>query len=327
MMKRRDFLMAAGAATLTCTVPAWAQVYPSDTINLIVPFSPGGPTDSFARLFAESLGKQLDETVIVENKAGASGTIGSMDVMRSKPDGYNLLFGTASTHALYNLIQTKPRYDAATDFEYIGVLGGAPVALAVNNDMPDTLSEFIELAKAEPGSLNYGSPGNGTLLHVATEYFLQLTGASVGHIPYKGSAPAIQDLMGGSIDMAVGTLGGLLPLHKGGRLKLLGVATAERLDLAPDIPTIAESAKLDSPFEALLWNVVAAPRDTPAEITAQLAEATEAAMKDPDMVDKLITQNMFADLHIGNEAASSFINAEAAKWAPVIESLGPSIRR
>lgn len=326
-MKRRDFLIAAGLTTLACTTPSWAQEYPSDPVHLIVPFSPGGPTDSFARLYAEALGKQLGQTVVVENKDGASGSIGSMDVMRSKPDGYNVLFGTASTHALYNLIQKKPRYDAATDFEYVAVLGGAPVALAVNNDMPDTLREFVEAAKAAPGTLNYGSPGIGTLLHVATENFLQLSGAEVGHVPYKGSAPAMQDLMGGNIEMAVGTLGGMLPLHEGGRLKLVGVATKERLDLAPEIPTIAESAGLDEPFEALLWNVVAVPAGTPAEVKARLAEASQAAMTDADMVENLKAQSMFADLHIGDEAASEFVKAEAAKWQPVIESLGPSIRR
>ncbi|ASJ73274.1 Bug family tripartite tricarboxylate transporter substrate binding protein [Granulosicoccus antarcticus] len=326
-MQRREFLIAAGAATLASSMPSWAQSYPSDPIHLIVPFSPGGPTDSFARLYAESLGKQLGQSVIVENKDGASGSIGSMDVMRSKPDGYNILFGTASTHGLYNLIQNKPRYDAATDFEYIAVLGGAPVALAVNNDMPDTLREFVDASKAAPDTMYYGSPGAGTLLHVATENFLQLSGASVGHVPYKGSAPAMQDLMGGSIEMAVGTLGGLLPLHKGGRLKLLGVASAKRLDLAPEIPTIAESAGLDTPFEALLWNVVAVPRNTPPEIKARLAEASQAAMNDAETAEKLIAQNMFADLHIGDEAASRFVKAEAAKWKPVIDSLGPTIRR
>ena len=326
-MRRRDFLIATSATALASTVPAWAQSYPSDSINLVVPFSPGGPTDSFARLFSEALGKQLGETIVVENKDGAGGAIGSMDVMRSKPDGYTLLFGTASTHALYNLIQSKPRYDAATDFEYIAVLGGAPVALAVNNDMPDTLAEFVEAAKADPGSLTFGSPGTGTLLHVATEYFLQLAGATAQHIPYKGSAPAMQDLMGSTIDMAVGTLGGMLPLHEGGRLKLLGVATAERLDLAPEIPTIAESANLDSPFEAVLWNVVAVPAGTPDDVKAKLAEATEAAMTDTDTVEKLKVQNMYADLHIGNEAASSFVAAEAAKWKPVIDSLGSTVKR
>lgn len=326
-MQRRQFLMAAGAAAMAVSLPGRAQDYPSEPIHLVVPFSPGGPTDSFARLFAEALGNQLGESVVVENKAGASGSIGSVDVMRSKPDGYTLLFGTASTHALYNLIQNNPRYDAASDFEYIAILGGAPVALAVNNDMPDTLEEFAAKANADPGSLNYGSPGAGTLLHVATENFLQLSGASVGHIPYKGSAPAIQDLMGGSIEMAVGTLGGLLPLHESGRLKLLGVATAERLELAPQIPTIAESGALDAPFEALLWNVIAVPRETPAAIRTRLAEACEAAMTDAATVEKLVAQNMFADLHIGDEAATGFVQAEAAKWKPVIESLGPAIRR
>ncbi len=327
-MQRRHFLGAVGASALSGAVPAWAaDTYPSSIIRLVVPFPPGGPTDSFARLFATGLSKQLDQTVVVENKAGASGAIGSMEVKTAKPDGYTLLFGTASTHALYNLIQKKPRYDSSKDFDYVAVLGGAPVAFAVANSMPDNIKDLVAASKAKPGELNYGSPGTGTLLHVATEQMLALTGAEIGHVPYKGSGPAMQDLMGGSIEMAVGTLGGMLPLHRAGRMKLLGVATAKRLELAPDIPTVAESAGLAKPFEALLWNVVAVPRNTPDAVRLRLAAAAKMAMDDPEMRTNLDTQAMFADLHIGDVAATTFVKAEAAKWQPVITKLGPSIRR
>lgn len=326
-MQRRHFIHAAGISTLATALPAWAQAYPSKVVRLVVPFPPGGPTDSFARLYAEGLGKQLGQTVIVENKPGASGAIGSMDVKTSTPDGYTLLFGTASTHALYNLIETKPRYDAGQDFDYVAVLGGAPVAFSLSKGMPGTLKEFVELTKKSPGKYSYGSPGTGTLLHVATERMIQMTGAQVTHIPYKGSGPAMQDLMGGNIHMAVGTVGGMLPLHKDGRMQLVGVATKERTALAPDTPTVAEAAGLAAPFTAVLWNVVAIPRKTPDAIRARLAEASKLAMSDPALLAALSQQGMSADVHVGDVAATAFVKEEVAKWDPVITKLGASIKR
>ena len=328
-MQRRHFLTAASAATMlaTAATPSWAQTYPSKVVRLVVPFPPGGPTDSFARLYAEALAKQLGQTVIVDNKPGASGAIGSMDIKNSSPDGYSVLFGTASTHALYNLIETKPRYDAGQDFDFVAVLGGAPVAFSLSKDMPDTLKEFVELTKKSPGKYSYGSPGTGTLLHVATERLLQLTGAQITHIPYKGSGPAMQDLMGGNIHMAVGTVGGMLPLHKDGRMKLVGVATNKRTTLAPDIPTVAEGAGLASPFAAILWNVVAVPRKTPDAIRAKLAEASQRAMSDPALLASLEQQGMSADLHVGDAAATAFVKEEVAKWEPVITKLGSAVKR
>ena len=326
-MQRRHFIQAAGASTLITWLPAQAQAYPSRTVRMVVPFAPGGPTDSFARLYADALGKQLGQTVVVENKAGASGAIGSLDVKNSPGDGYTLLFATASTHALYNLIEPSPRYSAADDFDYVGVLGGAPVALAVKPGMPKTLKGVVAAAKGKPGRVNYGSPGTGTLLHVATERFKQMTGADITHIPYKGTGPALQDLMGGQIDMAVGTLGSLLPLHKAGKLHIVGVATAKRLPMAPDVLTIAESAELSSPFEAMLWNVIAVPRNLPAPVMKALSDATRTVMSTPAMNASLEEQGMFADLHIGDAAAGAYVKAEAAKWKPVITSLGDAIGR
>jgi tripartite-type tricarboxylate transporter receptor subunit TctC len=321
-MQRRTLIQACGAGLAAATIPAWAQSYPARPVRLVVPFPPGGPTDAFARLYAEGLGKQLKQTVVVDNKAGASGAIGSLEIKNSTPDGMNLLFGTASTHALYNLIEPQPRYDAGADFDYVAVLGGAPVAFAVSTAMPHNLKALVAAAKSNAGKFNYGSPGTGTLLHVATERLKQLTGAPITHVPYKGSGPAMQDLMGGTIEMAVGTLGGMLPLHRSGKMRLVGVATAARLPMAPDIPTVAESADLPAPFEAMLWHVVAVPRNTPAAIMATLAQATQTTMNDPAMLGKLAEHGMFADLHIGDAQASAFVKAEMAKWKPIIAKLG-----
>lgn len=326
-MQRRPFLSAALAASLFAALPAQAQTYPSRLVRMVVPFAPGGPTDSFARIYADALGKQLGQTVVVENKAGASGAIGSLDVKGSAADGYTLLFATASTHALYNLIESKPRYDAAEDFDYIAILGGAPVAFAVTPALPKTLKAVVAASKANPGKYNYGSPGTGTLLHVATEYLKQVTGASITHIPYKGTGPALQDLMGGTIEMAVGTLGSMLPLHKSGRLTIVGVATAKRSSLAPDIPTVSESAELKAPFEAMLWNVVAVPRNTPPNVRKALADATQKVMDSPAMKTALDEQGMFADLHIGDVEATAYVKAEAAKWKPVIGALGDAVKQ
>jgi tripartite-type tricarboxylate transporter receptor subunit TctC len=322
-MQRRPFIQAALATTAwSLSSPLWAQSYPARPVKLVVPFPAGGPTDSFARLYADALGKQLGQTVVVENKAGASGAVGTLEVKRSTADGYTLLFGTASTHVLYNLIQAKPQYDALADFAFIGVLGGAPVAFAVTLQMPRTLKLVVNAAKANPGKYNYGSPGNGTLLHVAAERLKQVTGAPIMHVPYKGAAPAMQDLIGGQIEMTVDTLGGLLQQHQGGRVRIVGVASAKRLTAASDIPTVAESAELPEPFEAMLWNVVTVPRDTPAAIQRTLSEATQRVMSDPTLRGKLESQSMFADLHLGQAAASAFVKAESAKWKPIVATLG-----
>ena len=325
-MQRRHLLLASSAATIATSLPARAQNYPARAIRMVVPFPPGGPVDSFARFYADALGKQLGQTVVVENKGGASGALGSLDVKNSAADGYTLLFATASTHALYNLTEPKPRYSAADDFDYIGVLGGAPVALAVGPSMPKTLRTLVIAAKHNPGKYNYGSPGTGTLMHVAVERFKQLTEAPLMHIPYKGTGPAMQDLMGGATEMAVGTLGVMLPFHRSGRMRIVGVATAQRLQMAPDIPTIAESADLPSPFEAMLWNVVAVPRGTPPAVKKILADATKTVMSTPAMAATLNEQGIFADLHIGDAAASAYVKAEAAKWKPVVAQLGGAIR-
>ena len=322
-MKRRVFISSAAVAVAVSNpIIATAQQWPARPLRLVVPFPAGGPTDSFARLYASALSVQLGQPVVVENKPGASGALGAMDVRRSNPDGYSLLFGTATTHALYNLIQPQAQYNALDDFAHVGVLGGAPVAFAVGMNMPRTLKTVIIAARMNPGKYNYGSPGNGTLLHIAAERLKQLVGAPITHIPYKGAAPAMQDLIGGTIEMTVDTLGSLMPQHQAGRLRILAVASAKRLAAAPDIPTVAESADMDKPFEAMLWNAVSAPKETPAAVLATLTEATRRVMQDPSVRSRLEVQSMFANPHLGQAAAATYIRAEQAKWKPIVASLG-----
>ena len=202
------------------------------------------------------------------------------------------------------------------------MLGGAPVVFAVSPQMPRTLKNVIIAAKANPGKYSYGSPGTGTLLHVAAERLKQVTGAPITHVLYKGAGPALQDLIGGQIEMTVDTLGNLLPHHLSGRVRIVGVAAAKRLASAPEIPTVAESADLAKPFEAMLWNVVTVPKDTPPAVQNTLAEATRRALADPSLRSRLEAQSMFVDAHIGQAAATAFVRAERAKWQPIVSALG-----
>jgi tripartite-type tricarboxylate transporter receptor subunit TctC len=326
-MQRRNFLrVGSGSALITslgAATNATAQSYPERPIKLVVPFPAGGPTDSFARIYANALGQQLGQPVVVENKAGAGGAIGALDVKRSAADGYTLLFGTASTHCLYNLIQTSTaQYNALEDFAYIAVLGGAPVVFVAHPNLPKTLKTVAIASRLNPGKYNYGSPGTGTLLHVAMERLKQVTGANVNHVPYKGAAPAMQDMIGGTIEMTVDTLGSALTQHKSGRARILAVASAKRLSAASDIPTVTESGELTKPFEAMLWNVAVAPKDTPKAVLNRLSQATSKAMNSPDVKSKLESQSMFVDLYEGHDKAVAFVKAEQARYKPIIAALG-----
>jgi tripartite-type tricarboxylate transporter receptor subunit TctC len=309
-----------GASTLATVAPAFAQAWPNRPVRLMVPFPPGGPTDSFARMYADALSRPLGQSEVVDNKSGAGGTVGAVEVKNAAPDGYTLLFGTASTPALYNLIQNKPQFDALTDFEYVAVLGGAPVVFVVSTTMPRTLKNVVIATKHSPGKSNYGSLGNGTLLHVSAERLKKVTGANIAHLPYRGSAPAMKDLLGGNIEMPVHTLGTALPQHQADRVRIVAVAADKRVARGPDIPTVAESADLDLAFVSILWNVVTAPRGTPPQVISRLQGATKRVMTAPALLSKLGRQAMFVDLHI-EAAAVTYVKAERARLAPVVDSL------
>lgn len=303
--------------------PASAQdVYPSRSIRLIVPFPAGGPTDVFARHYAEALATKLSVTVVVENKAGAAGAIGSLEAARAPADGYTLLFGTASTHGLYPLMKAAPQYDPVKDFAPIAIVGAAPAAFAVHPSMPGDLGALIALAKSSPGSVKYGSPGTGTFLHLAAERLkLETGGIDIVHVSYRGSAPAMNDLLGGHIGMVSDTLGTSLSHHKEGRVKILAVAARARSPLAPDVPTVEEAIGAKG-FVAELWNVVCAPAATPAAVVDALSKATMGIMADPGIRQKLQVMGIEANADSTPAQARAYIIAEQARWRSVVGAAG-----
>ena len=319
--------LAAIAAAAVCfaTSPcAWAQSnYPNKTIRLIVPFPPGGPTDIFARHYASGLSKVLGQSVIVDNRAGAGGSIGSTEVKRSAPDGYTLLFGTASNLVLYNLMAVTPKYDYLKDFETVAVVGGSPVVVMANNSAPRTLKALIEAARAAPGKLRYGSPGQGTYLHLSMERFLREAGISIEHIPYKGSGQVKPALLGGQIETMIEALSSGLALHKAGQARILAIASSARSPLAADVPTVDEELGTKG-FEAVLWNGVAAPAGTPKPVIDTLAAATARALKDPAMQEQLSKLAM-ESMESTPASATEYVKAQMAKWKPVVDATGLKI--
>ena len=321
-MKRRQILGLALAAGLAPASLARAQAaFPSKPIRLVVPFPPGGPTDIFARQYGQRLGSVLGQQVVIDNKVGASGAIGSMDVMRSSPDGYTLLFGTASTHALYNLINPKPQYDSLKDFAPVAIVGGAAVVFIAQPSLPPTLKGVIDEARANPGKLRYGSPGTGTLMHVAAERLKKEAGVDIQHIPYKGSGQSRPALLGGQIEMITDTLGASLADHKAGKVRILAIAAPKRSPQAPDVPTVGEALGLKN-FEAVLWNVVAAPAGTPVPVLEVLSAATAKVMSDASLQESLAKFAIEAETGSNPAAAAAYMRAEMARWKPVIDALG-----
>jgi tripartite-type tricarboxylate transporter receptor subunit TctC len=323
-MQRRAFLELFGAACAVALTPAARaqSQYPARPIRLVVPFPPGGPTDLYARQYANRLGAILGQNVVVENKAGASGAIGAVEVMRAAPDGYTLLFGTASTHALYNLIAEKPQYDALRDFAPIAILGGAPIVMVATPAMPPTLAGSLDLARVNPGRLSYASPGQGTMMHLFAERLKKEAGnVDIKHIPFKGTGQARPALLGGQVELMTDTLGASLPDHRAGKARILAIAAAKRSDAAADVPTVDEALGT-SGFEAVLWNAVFAPAGTPAPVLQTISAATAKALADPTLRESLAKLGITPEIGSTPATAGAYIRAEMARWKPVIDALG-----
>ena len=294
--------------------------YPIKTVRLVVPFPAGGPTDQFARLYAQTLSIQLGKPVVVDNKSGASGAIGSLEVKNSPPDGYTLLFGTASTHVLYSLINPKPQYDPIKDFTEIAVVGDAPIVFAVSPATKGGLKELIEFARLSPGKLQYGSAGEGTYLHIVGERLkYELGGLDIQHIPFRGSAQSIPAFMGNQVNLTVDTLGSLINQHRAGKLRIVAIAALKRSSLIPDIPTVNEVTGLKD-FQAALWNIVSAPEGLPTGIANILISATTKALTNPELVDKLSAISIQPITNITGVAATSFIAKELVSLRPVVQA-------
>ncbi len=322
-MTRRSFLTLTIAAVMgLCGLQnAVAQTYPSKPLRLVVPFPPGGPTDVFGRAYAARLSTVLGQPVVVDNKTGASGIVGTLEVKRSAPDGYTLNFGTASTNCMYALLSDKPLYDVLTDFAPVAVIGGASIVLTANPSLPPTLKGVLDASRAQPGKFQFGSPGNGTLMHITVERLKRETGADLQHIPFRGSAPSMQALLGGQIGMSVDTIGPSLANHKAGRIRILALASARRSPLIPDVPTVDEALGIKG-FEALLWNVIVAPAGTPPAVIETLSQATAKVMNDAAMQEQLAGLGIETITGSNPVSAAAYIRSELAKWKPVIDASG-----
>jgi tripartite-type tricarboxylate transporter receptor subunit TctC len=324
MMNRRRFALGGilGMLSLNSQLSQAQSAYPNRVIRLVVPFPAGGATDVVARFYANVLGRQLGQEVMVENKVGASGASGTADVARSRPDGYSLVFGTATTHALHSMVAKVQQYDAIKDFAPIALIGSAPLVFVATPGLGGDLQAVLAQARANPGKMNYGSPGHGTFMHLAAERLKQAAdNADITHVAYRGSGPAMNDLIGGHIALIVDTVATALPQHRAGSARILAIASEQRLPLAPDIPTIDEAMGMKG-FAAALWNVVAVPAATPPDIVERLNAATLKILADPAFVAKMTELGVEAARPTTPKEARDYVIAEQARWKPVVDKAG-----
>lgn len=317
-MRRRLLLLAPFAplaAARATTPPAWA---PERPIRLVAPFPPGGASDLIARMLAEELGMTFGQPIAVENRAGAGGAIGTDAVVRARPDGLTLLMGSQATHATNPALNTRLGFDPMTDLAAIAAVCGVPAVLVVHPSVPaTTIQELVSLAKAKPGGLRYGSAGIGASTHLAGALFAHLAGIEMTHVPYRGTALATQDLLGGRIEMMADTLPTALPHIQAGRLRALGVSTTARSPSLPEVPTIAEAGITG--YEALNWYAVYAPVATPEPALARLHAEIVAAVARPRFQQRLAEQGM---LPMGGSRAevAAYAAADRKRWTDLVKA-------
>jgi tripartite-type tricarboxylate transporter receptor subunit TctC len=317
-LPRRRFLKLAGAASALPFVSriASAQSYPARLVRLVAPFPPGGSIDLTARFVAQWLSERIGQQVVVENRPGAGGNLGSEAVATAPPDGYTLLLCSVANSISATLYE-KLGYNFVSDFAHVAGVSRAPNVMVVNPSIPaKTVPEFIAYAKANPGKVNMGSSGVGTSIHVSGELFKMMTGVNMQHVPYRGSAPMLTDLVGGQVQVAFDNLQPSLPLIKSGKLRGIAVTTSARSEALPDLPPIADSVP---GYEASTWNGVSAPKNTPPEIVTRLNSEINAGLADPKM--KVRLAEMGAWPIPGSPADfDKLIDVEIAKWGKVIRA-------
>jgi tripartite-type tricarboxylate transporter receptor subunit TctC len=311
--------------------PAFAQAgaaWPNKPVRIVVPFAPGGTTDILARALAPELGKAFGQTFIIENKPGAGGNTGADLVAKSPPDGYTLLMGTVGTQAINPALYPKMPYDAVKDFMPITLFAGVPNVLVINPAKAAAykvtdVKSLIAYAKANPGKLNMASSGNGTSIHLSGELFKSMTGTYMLHFPYRGSGPALLDLIGGTMDVMFDNLPSALPQIKAGKLTALAVTSNERSAALPDVPTIAEAGPVKG-YEASSWFGLLAPAGTPPDIVNRIQQETAKALATPALKERLVSQGAIPS---GNTPAqfTQFIAAETKKWAQVVKASGAKV--
>jgi len=297
------------------TPSATTASYPVRPIRMVVPFPAGGATDILARALSQKLGEKLGQTVVVDNRPGAGGTIGADAASKATPDGYTLLLSTSSTHSIGPAINSKIPYNAETDFTPIGYVATSPNVVLVPLSSPaKTMREFIDYARKNPGKLNYASSGNGTIINLTTEYFKAESGTFILHIPYRGTALAIPDLVSGKLDLLIDSLVTGLPHVKDGKLRALAVTSLQPTALAPGMPTIAESLP---GFESVTWFGVYGPKGMPADLALKINTALNAALREGDVKERFA--RLGAEPTGGTpQAFAAMVKADAAKWKKII---------
>lgn len=326
MRLRRSLILpffAVAALTLACA-GASAQSYPAKPIRLVVPYPPGGPLDIMARAIGQKLTEAWKQPVVVDNRAGAGGNIGADLVAKSPADGYTLLMGAVATHAINPSLYSKIPYDPVKDFTPVALVAQVPNILVINPSVPaKSVRELIALARAKPGYLNFGSGSTGSTGHLAGELFNTMAGVQMVHIPYKGAAPAMADLLSGQVQLMFDNLANALPNVKAGRLRALAVTTLARSAAMPDLPTVAESGLPG--FDLTTWFGLMVPAGTPPEIVARLNAEIVRALNAKDMRERL--QKMGAEPPADNtpEHFAAFIGTEAAKYAKVVKDSGAKV--
>jgi tripartite-type tricarboxylate transporter receptor subunit TctC len=305
---------------LTGSLAALAQAFPSRPVRFISPFPPGGAVDVVTRIVAAGLSETLGQTVVVENRSGAGGTVGTDAASKAQPDGYTLLSGGIATHGIAPALYSKLGYDALRDFSPLSMIGTTPNILVVNPSLPvRTVAEFIAHAKASPRKLDYGSPGVGTSPQLSMELFKSMTGIDLVHIPYKGNAPALADLLGGQLPVMFDNLPGQMAMIRAGRVRVLGVSSAARHPSIPDVPTIAESGLPG--FEVVVWYAVFVAGTPPKDVLARLTEATHRAVNSPDTLRRLAEQGVDPGASSPEQLAAR-VQSEIAKWSKVVKDAG-----
>ncbi|PZU24494.1 MAG: ABC transporter substrate-binding protein [Shinella sp.] len=315
----RRMALSAGLSLLSllaANAPASAAGFPERQVTLVVPFAAGGSTDVVARIIAQKMSEDLGQQVIVQNIAGAGGNLGADNVARADADGYTILMGTVATHALNPLILKSTPYDAEKDFAPVSLLVVVPNVLVVNPELPaKNVEELLALLKGAPDQYSYASSGNGTPLHLSGELFKSMAGVEMVHIPYKGSGPALNDVIANQVPIMFDNLPSSSGHIKAGTLRALAVTTKERAASFPDIPTVAESGIPG--YETYTWNALFAPAGTPAEVIARLNQSANTALKDPAVAERM---KEFSATIVGStpEELGAHVKAEIAKWTPVV---------
>jgi tripartite-type tricarboxylate transporter receptor subunit TctC len=300
-----------------------AQSYPSKPIRIIVPFPPGGATDILARAVGQDLTRQWGQSVVIDNRGGAGGNLGTEAVAKSAPDGYTLVMGTVGTHAINMSLYSKMPYDTVNDFAPVSLVASVPNVLVVHPSLPvKSVKDLIDLARSKPNGVNFASSGNGTSIHLSGELFKTLAGVQMVHIPYKGSGPAMADLLGGQVPLMFDNLPSAIQHIRAGKLRAIAVTSAVRSPALPDLPTIAEAGLPG--YEASSWFGILAPAATPKDIVAKLSSAIQSGLQTPEMRERFSSQGAEP---IGGtpEQFAAHIKAEIAKWAKVVKAAGAKL--